>query len=454
VTRPDETAETGLIPLSLNQEFVCLFDQGADRGPFGPRYHLVHAWRLDGPFDVEVLRGALDDLVERHEALRTLIATAEDGTRHQEILPPSSPELDVRDFTGVDPAQRDTTVLRLLDEVEASALPASAVPHLRAVVGRFDDRDGVLVVLTHHTATDGFSMRLVIRDLARFYAARKDGTRPDLPPVKQYREYARWQRAAGTDEAREYWRTALDGAEVFTVPTDRPRSAEAGVQTAAYRFFFEDSVIAPVTTVAKSLRCTPFIVLMAAFKLLHWQRTGETDSTMPTFTPGRGQDADGFADMVGPCFNFLPVRTELAGCATFRDVVARTRGACLRGYANDIPALQIFGQAPGLMAPATAPDRAPWVFQIFPFPFVIDGEEIGGVAYTEVRVRLDAQDVSSDVPDGALWTLNLDPAGGLVGSVHYKSALYDADTIAGYVRQYHDLLRSVAADPDAPLRLG
>lgn len=439
------------IPLSLNQEFVCVFDQGEDRGPFGPGYHLVHAWRLAGPVDADVLRGALGDLVERHEALRTQIATAEDGTRFQQVCPPCDPDLDVRDLSGVEPAAREQVVLDLLDEVEASELPARRLPHIRAVLGVFDEKDAVLTIMTHHTATDGFSMRLIIRDLAQLYAARKDGVAANLPEPRQYREYAQWQLAAGSDEAREFWRTTLDGASVFTVPTDRPRSPDGPLHTSAYRFRIEDDIIANVGALAKTLRCTPFIVLMSAFKLLHWQRSGESDSTVPTFTPGRGQDWDGFGDMVGSCFNFLPVRTELAGCGTFRDVVKRTRSACLQGYSHDIPTLQIFGQAPELMAPAMAPDRAPWVFQIFPFPFVIDGEEIGGVAYTEVRVRLAAQEVSSDVPDGALWTLNLNPDGGLIGSVHYKAALYDEATIADVVAGFREVLRVHAVDPDAPL---
>ncbi|MEV8636710.1 condensation domain-containing protein [Streptosporangium sp. NPDC051023] len=455
-TSPAPGEQAGGIPLSLNQEFVCLFDQGESGGPFGPRYHLVHGWRVRGGIDDETLRGALDDVVARHEALRTRIAT-QDGTRHQEVLPPCSAELVVKDLSGTDPALREEVVETLLNDVEAGTIDSRSLPHLRAVLGRFDDQDAILVIIAHHTATDGWSMRLIIRDLAHRYAARRDGTFPDLPATRQYREYARWQLAgsAGATAAvdHEYWRRKLRGAEIFTVRTDRPRSAAAVQETSVHRFLVDAEVISGTTALAKAVRGTPFMVLFAAFSLLEHRRTGRTDITVPTFTPGRGRERDGFGDMVGSCFNFLPLRTDLAGCRTFREIVERTRTTCLEGYSHDIPTLRIFEQAPELMRPAVEPDRAPWVFQVFPFPFVLDGEVIGDLEYTEVRMRLLEQPIGSDVPDGALWTLNLHPTGELVGSVQYKSGLYDRSTIGDMVSEYRRVLGEAVAAPDAPLRL-
>ncbi|MER7211555.1 condensation domain-containing protein [Streptosporangium sp. NPDC000239] len=449
-----DTVTGTIAPLSLNQEFVCVFDQGDDCGPFGPRYHLVHGWRVRGGVDEETLRGALADVVVRHEALRTLIVRR-DGSRHQEILPPCPVELEVRDLSGTAPERRDAVVDDLLDEVEASTIESGTLPHLRAVLGRFDDQDTILVIITHHTATDGWSMRLIIRDVARYYAARREGVPAALPETRPYREYARWQLASaqegGAEADHAYWRENLRGAEIFTVRTDRPRSAEAGQETSVHRFLIGAETISRATALARAVRGTLFMVLLSAFYLLEHRETGRTDITVPTFTPGRGRERDGFGDMVGSCFNFLPLRTDLAACRTFRQVVERTRTTCLEGYSHDIPTLRIFGQAPELMRPAMEADRAPWVFQVFPFPFVLDGEVIGDLEYTEVRLRLLDQSVGSDVPDGALWTLNLHPTGEIVGSVQYKNALYDHDTIAGLVAEYGRLLTEAVAAPDAPL---
>ncbi|MEK8107739.1 condensation domain-containing protein [Micromonospora sp. M12] len=236
-------------PLSLNQEFLCLYDRGDDEGPFGPRYHIVHGWRIRGEVDVESLQGALDDVVARHEALRTtVVRTPED--RHQAIRPVrSAVQLILRDLPAVAERDRDAATERLLIEVEADTFPSTALPLLRAVLARFDDRDAVLVLISHHTATDGWSMRLIIRDLANRYAARRGHDVPALPPPRQYREFAHWQRELVADpdrmaEPAQFWPENLRSARVFTVDLDRPRSTATATTTAMHRFLIGADVIA------------------------------------------------------------------------------------------------------------------------------------------------------------------------------------------------------------------
>ncbi|TDB81618.1 condensation domain-containing protein [Micromonospora sp. KC721] len=449
---PENSAPGGLVhqaPLSLNQDFLCMYDRGDEEGPFGPRYHIVHGWRVRGEVDVEALQGALDDVVARHEALRTTIMRTPDD-RHQAICAPGSPRLTLRDLSTVPPGDRDAAAEGLLIEAEAATFPSTELPLLRAVLARFDDRDAVLLLVSHHTATDGWSMRLIIRDLAHRYAVRCGHDLPALPEPRQYREFAEWQRAlvgdpAVMDAPRRFWSENLRGARVFTVGTDRPRSAAAEPTTAVHRFLIGADVIGPALKLGRATRSSPFMVLFAAFAVLAERVGGSPDVVVPTFTPGRGGEL--FQYTVGSFFNFMPIRVDLTGCRTFREAVVATRNVCVDAYSHDVP--QILAHAPELMMPAIEDDRAVCVFQVFPFPFLLDRERVGDLEYTEIRRRLVSQPLGSDVPDGALWTLNLDPCGDVIGCVAYKSGLFDEATVAGLVAAYQEVLAELVAAPDA-----
>lgn len=452
----------GRIPLSLNQEFLYGFDRGDDEGPSGPRFHIVHGWWLRGAVDVDTLREALDDVVARHEALRTEVVRGEEGW-YQRVRPPVPVRWDVReaagvdaggtDGGGVDAGGRERAAERLLTEVESGTIDARELPLIKATLLRFDEESSVLVLIVHHTAADGWSVRRIIRDLAVLYAARRGHAVPELPPALPYREFVAWQHefaaSAAAERARDFWRKNLAGARIISVPTDRPKSSGLPESTAVYRFGIDAPLVSRAVDMAKALRSTPFMVLLGAFALMVQRTTGSTDVVVPTFSPGRDQER--FQYTVGPFLNLLPLRTELAGCRDFSEVVARIRTSCLEAYSHDIPSVHILAEAPDLMGPVMEDDRAACVFQVFPFPFVLDGTRIGDLEYTEIRRRLDSQPVGSDVPNGALWTLNLDPAGDVVAGIQYNSNLYDESSVAAMVDRFRQTLSEVVDAPDAPL---
>lgn len=443
------TAATGTIPLSLNQEFVSLFDHGSEDGMFGPLYHLTAAWRVTGaPIDVEALRGALYDVVERHEALRTRIAGTA-GNMYQEILPASPVRLDVRDFSAVPEAMRTQRAEALTQEIEAETISLEEVPFLRAVLARFDDRDAVLALITHHLATDELSTVVIIRDLANRYAARTGHSVSDLPAAPQYREFARWQRegaGAGTDAAHEYWRRYLDGAKFTAIPTDIPRSAGLAESTAKHRFMIPGDVLSVIERLARTRRTTRFMAMAALYQLHVHRLTGATDIVIATFTPGRGGEL--FQDTVGPFFNFIPLRTDIAGCSTYWDVLERTRRTCLEAFSHDIPTIQIFAQAPDLMDPAMADNATATVFQSVPDQNQVV-EAPGGLRYVRITRLLDSQPVASSVPDGALWDLNKDPSGDAIGAISYKRNLFREDSIAAMAADFVQIARGFSSSPDS-----
>ena len=445
-------AET--VPLSLHQEFVSLFDQGSADGPFGSRYHLVAAWRVTGaPVDPDVLGDALYDVVERHEALRTRIVGAA-GERRQEILPPSPVRLDVRDFPPVPAGERAERAAALTQEFETETISAHEVPFLRATLARFDDRDAVLVLMAHHLAVDALSLGVIIRDLANRYAARTGHPAPELPAAPQYREFGDWQReSAGpaAQAARDYWRRRLDGALFTAIPTDIPRSAGHPESTAKHRFTLPADVAAGIDRLARAGRSSRFMAIAAMYQLLVHRLTGATDVVIATFTPGRAGGR--FEDSVGSFFNFVPLRTDLAGCATYEDVLKRTRRTCLEAFTNDIPSLQIFGAAPQLMEPAMTDNATAAVLESVPDPKQAV-EAPGDLKWVRITRLTGSQPLSSAVPDGALWDINKDPSGDIIGSVSYKSNLFHDATIASMTADFAQIARAFSVSPDASPQWG
>ncbi|MBQ1080601.1 condensation domain-containing protein [Nocardiopsis sp. B62] len=438
------------IPLSCNQQFVSVFDGGDEQGPFGPRYHIVHGWRLRGPLDVPALRLALDDMVERHEALRTVIIRDRDEY-HQRVLAVRPVSLTERPLHAGTDEERAEVAEALVSEVESWSKRADEVPHLRAVLGRFDEEDAVLVLMAHHIATDGWSVRVLVRDLAEAYAVRRDGGVPGPDGVPQYSEHVWEERARAESDADRgtYWRHRLDGARLTATPTDHPRSEGRPPRTAVYRFGVAADRFLPVLDLARRSRSTPFMVLLTAYGLHLSRLTGETDLVVPTFTPGRPDQR--FHRTVGPFFNFLPLRVQLGEPADFREVLGLVRRACGDDYSQDIPAVRVFAEAPELMAPGMADDAAPVVFQVFPAPQLLANEVFGGVEFAEIQDRLTSVPQGADVPDGALWTIHLPPTGELFGSVQYRTDLFEEATVIEAVESFLRTLLDGANAPETAL---
>ncbi|WP_239062679.1 condensation domain-containing protein [Streptomyces sp. SID13031] len=407
------------------------------------------AWRLTGAsIDLAALHAALFDIVERHEALRTRIAEV-DGSRYQEILAAGPVRLDLRDFASEPGSSRADRAEALVAEIETETMSPTVSPFLRAVLARFDDSDAVLVLMAHHLATDGISLGVMIRDLANCYAIRIGRGTPTLPVAPQYRDYCDWERehaGPASRVAREYWRRQLDGARFTAIPTDFPRSAGLPESTAKHHFLLPGDVVSAIDGLARKSRATRFMVFAAAYQLLVHRLTGTTDLVTAIFTPGRGDRR--FEESVGSFFNFVPLRTNLAGCATYEDVLTRTRRACLDAYSYDIPTVQIFAEAPQLMEPAMADNGTAAVFESVPDqnPITLAPD---GLTFTRITRLLRSQSLCSAVPDGALWDVNKDPSGDGIGTVAYKRNLFSDDTVASMAADFGQIARDFSASPDA-----
>lgn len=442
-SRPDR------FPLSSQQELWCSNEQ---LGAFGPRFVVSKALRITGHMDAAALQGALDDVVERHEILRTRVVR-DAQPPYQEVHPASPVTLEVRDLPPTTDRPRDLIAEEILTEAELSSVYVEQLPLLKAVLTRFDDRDSVLSLMTHHTVCDGWSLHLIERDLAAFYAART-GARPlNLPPALQYREYTEWQLATtvgpGAERNMAYWHKQLDDTRVFTLPTDRPVVSEHTVPYALHDFVIAADMVDEVGRLAKSARCSSLMVMLAAFNVLAHRIDGTLDPVINTMIHGRGQPQ--FNDTVGPFLNFLALRTDLSDCATFRDVIRRTRNTCLEGYEHEVPIQHVEQAIPSLMSPLAEPGNCDFIFGYFESPFR-DSEGLKSrVPFQlgeDTRSIIKRERQSEQMPGGAAWNMGVAFAGELLGGLQYSPEEFDESTAAGWVDDYCRLLTAAVADPD------
>jgi hypothetical protein len=410
---------------------------------------MLIAARVAGPVDVAALQGALDDVVQRHEILRTIVVR-DANPRYQQVYPPSPVPLRVRDLPPVPGMSRDVYAEHVILEVNHDLMDVRELPLLRARLERFDDRDSVLILITHHTASDGWSIQLLLRDLAACYAARTAGRLADLPTPRQYREFVAWEQARLTDPAAsgamDYWRRKLSGAQIFALPTDRPVPSRHSRPYTAHYFAIETGTAEGTFTLAAAMRSSTFMVLLAAFNVLTHQITGTTDPVISTFSNGRNEAR--VRDMVGSIMNVLPLRTDFGACATFRDVVARTRQTCLEAYSHEIPVEHIERELPELMQPLSDPGNCYFTFGMFqPAQFDDKDFQIGDSSY-QVLKRVVQEPESAEIPEGFAWHMDVLPSGELTGRVLYNRDEFDERTVIDWVTSYQRILAGAVRRSD------
>ena len=432
-------------PLSLVQD---AWSEGFEGGFFKPGFVVSDAVRIRGELDVDSLQGALDDVVARHEILRTVVVR-DASPRHQAVSPPCRVPLEVRVHEVAPEDDRELVVDRLQQELEQREIPTDRPPILRAVVDRLDPEDAVLTVISHHTACDALSLQIIFRDLAEFYRARVEDDQPALPPLSQYRDYVEWDRSLANNAAyladRAHWKRELDGARIFAFPTDRPVSPDSQTRYVAERFEIGPDLMPAIGALAREVRGSVFMVLLAGFNLLAHAITGQTDVVVNSQTSGRvGRE---FRDTVGLFLGFHPLRTNLARCRTFRDVLEQTRTVCLDSYRHPVRIEDIERDSPALMQPLRDHGVSDTIFGFYSYPIT---EAQVRFAESTHRVQLQDRDAATDMPGGIAWGMGARADDHLAGKVEYNPDEFDQSTVARWTTWYKHILRAAVDDPDQP----
>ncbi|MCX4091607.1 non-ribosomal peptide synthetase [Nocardia sp. alder85J] len=386
--------------------------------PASSAYHMSVALRLAGPLEVAALARAVDELVVRHEALRTRFVEVA-GRPRQVIDPPRPHPLPVAEVDGARVRQWAAA------QVERSFDPAAG-SLFRVAVARQAPERHVLVLVVHHLIADGWSMRILTGELSALYEAACRGEVIELPELRvQPADHAVWQRrrfdAAETKRQVEYWRDALAGVQTVEFPVDRPRSLRHTGAGAALLRRFPDEVTAAARGYARDRRVSFLAVLQAALLIVLNRYTGQRDLTLGSIFSGRTRAE--FEPVVGFFANTVVLRTDAGGDPSFAELVRRCHDTVLVATERqDIPF--------GLIVDALQPERVPGRNPLFQISLSLQPARgrggdmaLGAAAVETIDVFENSArfDLALDVADS--------PDGGLELSAEYATELFDADRI-------------------------
>jgi len=436
--------EAGPCHLSFAQQRLWFLDQ------FEPGSHLYNipiAVRLAGQLDAAALEQSLNEIVRRHEALRTTFATVNDSPV-QMIATTLSVALPLVDLSELPEAGREAEARQLATEEAQRPFDLARGPLFRASLLRLNDKDHALLVTMHHIVSDGWSLSVFMRELTALYEAfSKHQPSPLAELPIQYADYAVWQREWLSGEVlREhlsYWKQQLAGAPtVLELPTDRPHPAVQSFRGAHQSLTVSKTVGEELKALSQHEGATLFMTMLAAFQILLSRYTNQEDIVVGSPIAGRNRaETEG---LIGYFINMLALRTDLSGDPTFRKLLGRVREVALGAYAHqDLPFEKLveelqserdIGRHPVfqvMFAVQNAPQQAP---------------ELSKLALRQLELEGDSGIAKFDL---ALFVI--EAAEGLRAVVEYSTDLFEAETITRMLGHFEQLLTGIVADPDQRL---
>ncbi|MEO8429878.1 MAG: amino acid adenylation domain-containing protein [Acidobacteriota bacterium] len=408
-------------------------------------YNLPIALRLKGQLDAGALEESLNEILRRHDALRTSFPVR-DGVPVQVVAPLRQVDLQPTDLGDIPAEGREQEASRLVSLEASRPFDLASGPLLRAKLFGLDEESHVLVVTTHHIVSDGWSIDIFMKELALLYEAFRKGQPSPLPDLPiQYADYALWQKKWLRGEVLEaqldYWRKQLAGIPALLgLPTDRPRSAVPSYRGASVSAILAPGILQGLKALARQESATLFMVLLAAFQALLSRYTGEDDIAVGSPIAGRTQQET--EPLIGFFVNTLVLRGDLSGDPTFRQVVGRVRETALQAYAfQDLPFEKLVEE----LQPARTLTHTPLFQVLFQLTPVSGGDSsfadltvsnfpLGGeIAKFDLSLRMIAR------PDRLSCVFD------------YKTDLFDAETIKRMMGHWQIFLSGLIAEPDRPI---
>jgi amino acid adenylation domain-containing protein len=428
------------LPLSFSQQQMWLL---AQMEPDSAYYNDPITLRMHGCLNLNALHQSLNHIIERHAIWRTSFV-ALDGQPLQVVHPHLTLPLPLIDLQSLDPQEQEQEAQRLATAQARQPFDLTQAPLLRACLVRFSTTEHRLYLTLHHIIYDGVSLyRIFLKELHQVYQAFCHERPSPLPPLSlQYADFAVWQRQWFDSEVltpqREYWQQRLADLPVLQLPTDRPQPLMRSFRGARTRVALSKELSEQLKALSRRQGVTPFMTLMAAFKVLLHRYSGQEDLAVATVTSGRNRAE--VAELIGCFVNTLVLRTDVSGAPSFQEVLRRVRRVTLEAYANqDLPFEQVVQQV--------QPERKPGRQPLFQALFVLAPP----LTDCDRNWQIDLRDVDKGTTECDLYFEADDRPEGIIGRFEYSTELFDSSTIERLIGHFQTLLAGIVANPTLPI---
>ena len=426
------------LPLSFAQQRFWFLDQ-LERGT---HYNDHLGLRFTGSLDIEALEASINEIVKRHEMLRTTFVMIDErpGQVVHDHTRLSIRRIDLREFPA---SEREAQAVRQATIEIRRPFDLAQGPLLRCTLMRMAKDDFVFFLAIHQIVNDGWSLSVFLREMVEAYEAFSNGRRPDLPELPvQYADFAIWQRERFQEEALaphlRYWKQQLSGElSVLELPADHSRPAVPSFRGARHYLEFSGPLIWRLKDLCQREEATLFMLFLAAFKTLIYRYTGLED-IMLGFPFARRNQVE-TENLIGIFINPLVLRTDMSGDPTFVELLAQVRKVALDAYAHqDLP----FEKLVETLHPHRELSHAP-LFQIL---FDYNNVPLPGLklpALSVNRFRVDGGTSKFDL------SLELtESSDDVLGWFEYSTDLFESDTIVRMAGHLHRLIEAIASDPE------
>jgi amino acid adenylation domain-containing protein len=431
--------EQSPVPLSYNQQRLWFLNQW---DPHNAAYNLFTAVRIGGQLDVTMLHQCLDEIIRRHEVLRTTFA-AVDGSPVQIIAPALAMTLPVVDLQELPEADRRVEAQRLTTEEIQKPFDLTTGPLVRCTLLRLDDKDHVTLLTMHHIVSDAWSMGIFLQEIAVLWHAYATGNpSPLLELPIQYADFAVWQREWLQGETLEtqlaYWQRQMAGAPpLLTLPTDRPRPPVQTSRGGITFFHLDHDLSQRIKAFSQRSGATLFMILEAAFVALLSRYSGQDDIVIGTPIINRGRPE--IEPLIGFFISTLVLRNDLSGNPTFEEWLDRVRQVVLQAHEHKDLTFEMLVEE---LQPERDLSHNPLFTVTFAFEYVpIQVPEPPGLSTSPWKMSGAA----------AIFDLALsltETEGKLSGTLVYNTDLFKASTMTRMAGHFQTLLESAIASPE------
>ena len=435
---PIQSVERGQpLPLSYAQQRLWFIDQ---LEPGNVSYNVHGAVQIEGPLKAGELERSLQEIVRRHESLRTRFISIE-GTPRQVIEPEIRITLPVTDLTALPFEERESEVRRLGQEAILEAFDLSTGPLIRVKLFRLQEERHVLLLVMHHIVSDGWSIGLLQQEVSALYGAFRGGQPSSLPEIPiQYADFSVWQRAYLNSDILEkkveHWKRQLAGLETLELPIDLPRPTVRSMRGASVAFNLSAELTDQLKQLARQEAVTLYMLLLAAFQTLLFRYTEQADVAVGSPVAGRTRSET--ENLIGCFINTLVLRTDLSGDPAFTRLLQSVKEVTLDAFAHqDVP----FEKLVELLEPERDLSRTP----LFEAMFVLQNVPYADLRFGSAKVNLFP--LESNTTKFDLTAVMGETASGMTGMLQYSTDLFRVSTIERFVGHYRTLLAGIVSGP-------